>query len=55
MAQRKRLEAELLKAREELNDLYYDHSIEKQQEALDKELEDYTQNKQDQMDALDEY
>lgn len=55
MAQRKRLEAELLKAREELNDLYYDHSIEKQQEALDKELEDYTKNKEDQMDALDEY
>lgn len=55
MAQRKRLEAELLKAREELNDLYYDHSVEKQQEALDKELEGYTQNKEDQMDALDEY
>lgn len=55
MAQRKRLEAELLKAREELNDLYYDHSIEKQQEALDKELEDYTKNKEDQMNALDEY
>ena len=55
MAQRKRLEAELLKAREELQDLYYDHSVEKQQEALDKELEDYTKNKEDQMDALDEY
>lgn len=55
VAQRKRLEAELLKAREELNELYYNHSIDKQQEALDKELEDYTQNKQDQMDALDEY
>lgn len=55
VAQRKRLEAELLKAREELNDLYYDHSIEKQQEALDKELEGYTQSKEDQMDALDEY
>ena len=54
-AERKRLEAELLKAREELQDLYYDHSVEKQQEALDKELEDYTKNKQDQMDALDEY
>ena len=55
MAQRKRLEAELLKAREELQDYYYDHSIDKQQEALDKELEGYTQNKEDQMDALDEY
>ena len=55
MAQRKRLEAELLKAREELSDLYYDHSIEKQQEALDKELEDFTKNKEDEMDALDKY
>lgn len=55
IAQRKRLEAELLKAREELQDKYYDHSIDKQQEALDKELEDYTKNKQEQMDALDEY
>ena len=55
MAQRKRLEAELLKAQEEKQDLYYNHSIEKQQEALDKELEDYTKNKESQMDALDEY
>lgn len=55
MAQRKRLEAELLKAQQEQQDMYYNHSIEKQQEALDKELEDYTQSKQDQMDALDEY
>ena len=55
MAQRKRLEAELLKAKEEQQDMYYNHSVEKQQEALDKELEDYTKNKQDQMDALDEY
>ena len=55
MAQRKRLEAELLKAKEEQQDMYYDHSVEKQQEALDKELEDYTKNKEDEMDALDEY
>jgi hypothetical protein len=55
MAQRKRLEAELLKAKEEQQDMYYNHSIEKQQEALDKELEEYTKNKEEQMDALDEY
>ena len=55
MAQRKRLEAELLKAKEEQQDMYYNHSIEKQQEALDKELENYTKTKEDQMDALDEY
>ena len=55
MAQRKRLEAELLKAKEEQQDMYYNHSVEKQQEALDKELEEYTKNKEDEMDALDEY
>lgn len=55
IAQRKRLEAELLKAKEEQEELYYNHSIEKQQEALDKELEDYTKNKEEEMDALDEY
>ena len=55
MAQRRRLEAELLKAKEEQQDMYYTHSIEKQQEALDKELEEYRKNKENQMDALDEY
>jgi DNA repair exonuclease SbcCD ATPase subunit len=54
IAQKKKLEAELKQAQDELNDLYYDHSIEKQQEALDKSLENYQDNKQDEMDALDE-
>ena len=54
IAQKKKLQAELAQAREELDELYYDHSVEKQQEALDKSLEDYQNNKQDEMDALDE-
>lgn len=54
IAQKKKLQAELAQAKEELEELYYDHSIEKQQEALDKQLEDYQNNKQDEMDALDE-
>lgn len=54
IAQKKKLQAELAQAKEELEELYYDHSVEKQQEALDKSLEDYQNNKQDEMDALDE-
>ena len=54
IAKRKQLEAELAAAQEELNELYYNHSVEKQQEALDKSSENYQDNKQDEMDALDE-
>lgn len=54
IAQKKKLQAELAQAKEELEELYYDHSVEKQQDALDKQLEDYQNNKQNEMDALDE-
>lgn len=54
IAQKKKLQAELSAAQKELEELYYDHSVEKQQEALDKQLENYQNNKQDEMDALDE-
>ena len=54
IAQKKKLQAELAQAQEELDELYYNHSVEKQQEALDKTLEDYQDNKQNEMDALDE-
>jgi TP901 family phage tail tape measure protein len=54
IARKKQLEAELAAAQEELDELYYNHSVEKQQEALDKSLENYQDNKQDEMDALDE-
>lgn len=54
IAQKKKLQAELSAAQQELEELYYNHSVEKQQEALDKSLENYQDNKQDEMDALDE-
>lgn len=54
IAQKKKLQAELAQAKEELEELYYDHSVDKQQDALDKQLEDYQNNKQNEMDALDE-
>ena len=54
IAQKKKLQAELSAAKQELEELYYNHSVEKQQEALDKSLENYQYNKQDEMDALDE-
>lgn len=54
IANKKKLEAELSAAQQELEELYYNHSVEKQQEALDKSLEDYQDNKQNEMDALDE-
>lgn len=54
IAQKKKLQAELAAAQEELDELYYNHSVEKQQEALDKSLENYQDNKQNEMDALDE-
>lgn len=54
IAQKKKLQAELSDAQQELEELYYNHSVEKQQEALDKSLENYQDNKQDEMDALDE-
>ena len=47
IAERRRLEAELAEQREALNDTYYEHSIESQQEALDQEAQAYeeTMNK----------
>lgn len=54
IANKKKLEAELSAAQQELEELYYNHSVEKQQEALDKSLEDYQDNKQNEMDDLDE-
>lgn len=47
IAERRKLEAELAQQREELNDTYYEHSVDSQQEALDKEAQAYeeTMNK----------
>lgn len=55
IAQKKKLQAELAAAQEELDELYYSHSVEKQQDALDKNLEDYQDEKDKEMENLDEY
>lgn len=55
IARRKKLEAELAAAQEELDELYYSHSIEKQQDALDDQAENYQDEKEKEMEALDEY
>lgn len=55
VARRKQLEAELASAQEELEELYYNHSIEKQQDALDEQMDNYQEEKDKEMEALDEY
>lgn len=55
IAQKKKLQAELLKAQSELDEAYYDKSIEDQQDALDKEYESYEENQQKEIDSLEEW
>lgn len=54
-AKKKQLEAELAEARQELKESYYDRSVENQQNALDKELENFEAEKDAEMEALDKY
>lgn len=54
-AQRKRLEAELAEAKSDLDDSYYDRSIENRQEALDKELKDFQDEKNAEIEKWEEY
>ena len=54
-AKRAQLEAELAEAQQELSDTYYDRSVSNQQDALDKELEDFQNEKDAEMEAWDEY
>ena len=54
-AQRAKLQAELAEAQQDLEDTYYERSIRDQQEALDKELENFQDAKQEEMDGWDEY
>lgn len=54
-AKRKKLQEELYQAQSDLVETYYDHDIETQQNALDKELEAYRQEKEDRMEELDNY
>lgn len=55
IAQKKRLEAQLAEERQKLEDSYYDRSVENRQEALDKEMEDFENEKNDEMEKWDKY
>ena len=55
MAKKRQLEAELAEAKAEQEELYYNRSIDKQQEALDKELEDFQEQKDAEIEKWDEY
>ena len=55
MAKRRQLEAELAEARAEQEELYYNRSVDKQQEALDKELEDYKEQKDAEKEEWDKW
>lgn len=54
-AQRAKLEAELLEAQADLQESYYDRSITDQQNALDKELENFKENKDKEIEGWDQY
>ena len=55
VARRKQLEAELAEAQYELQDTYYNRSVEDKQSALDKELESFRAEKEAEIEAWDEY
>lgn len=54
-AKRAQLEADLAEAQAELQEAYYDRSISDQQDALDKELENFQNEKDEELDSWDEY
>ena len=54
IAERRKLEAQLLKAKEGLNDTYYNHSRDAQSAALDEEAEAYTLSKERYIEQLEE-
>jgi hypothetical protein len=54
-AQKAKLEAELYEAKATLEETYYDRSISNQQDALDKELEDFTEEKNAEIEKWDKY
>lgn len=54
-AQRAKLEAELLQAKADLEESYYDRSVSDQQDALDKELENFQDAKNEEMEGWDKY
>ena len=54
-AKRKQLEAELAEARAALEESYHDRSVADQQDALDKELENYKEEKDAEIEELEKY
>ena len=54
-AKRAQLEAELAEAKQEQEDMYYERSISNQQEALDKELENFKDQKDAEIEGWEEY
>ncbi len=55
IAQKKKLEAELARAKAEQEDMYYERSVSNQQDALDKELENFKDTKDKEIENWDEY
>ena len=55
IAERRKLQAELSAAQKEMDDMWYEHSIEEQQKNLDDSLENYKENKEDEKEALDKW
>lgn len=55
IAKRKQLQSELLTAKSELEDTYYSHSIDAQQEALDKDLENYKSEQDKKIEELEAF
>lgn len=53
IATRRKLEAELLEAREGLNDTYYEHSQDQQNKALDEEAEAFSESKEKYIEELE--
>lgn len=54
-AQRAKLQAELAEAQADLDEAYYDRSITDQQNALDKELENFKENKDKEIEGWEQY
>ena len=54
VAERRRLEAQLMEAKEGLNDTYYDHSRDAQSSALDGESEAYRKSQEKRIEKLEE-
>lgn len=52
IAKRKQLEEQLAEAKKDLEETEYEHSIQAQEDALNKQLEDYEKSKNDEIEAL---